>query len=1029
MGAGAWRRIVLGSGGALFALAVLSFAQPARTALNLHQAIEREIAPGQTDVFTVEASAGQFVSAVVRKKGIDAVLTVLDPAAATVLTADSPSAGSGPEPASFIAQTAGTYSFQVTTPARGRYQIELTGRRDASERDSAEITAEGKLYTAAAKERSKDRETRLAAIQLYKEDASLWHALNDTYEEALCLHRLGAVNSDLGDQQKALEFYEQALKIRHDSGDRPNEAISLNAIAGIDLSLGEQQKALDVYQQLVAINRATGDRHAEARALNSLAYVYLAQGEQQKSLDTLQQALALQRSLGDRAGEAYVLTYLAQCYRDLGAEEKALDYFQQSLTLARAEGVSVLEADTLMGMGDAYFFLGEKQKSLDVYQQSLQLKHAANDRSGEALALIGMGNVYSNLGARQKTKDIPTTAERQKALDYYEQSLTIGRAANDYPVQVFALMGAGVAYSAQGDKQKALNYLKQALFFFGVVRYKPGEGWAKYEIARVERDRGNLAEAKKLVADARETAENMRSKVLSQDLRATLLAAVQDCYSVEMDILMRLHAADPSKGYEAEALTVSERARARVLLDALGEAGADIREGVDPELLERAHKVQAQLNAKETARLQMLASTHTPETARDIETSLRNLAAEYDDLNTQIRARSPHYAALQFPQPLTPKEIQKDVLDPDTLLLEYALGLERSFLWVVSPDSITSVVLPKRSEVEAAARRFHDGLIDPAATPPVEAGKNLSRMLLGDVAKGLGAKRLLIVADGALQYLPFSALPDPDGSGKPLVVNHEIVNVPSASTLAILRRETANRAPAPKTLAVLADPVFSATDSRIQRGQSKPAQRSISELAMSGFRLPRLPGTRREAAWIASFVPERSRKEALDFDASRATLTGSDISQYRILHLATHGLLNTEHPELSGVVLSLVDPRGLPQDGFLRLNEIYNLKLQADLVVLSACQTGLGKDIQGEGLVGLTRGFMYAGSPRVLASLWKVDDHATAELMKRFYGAMLGPHALRPAAALRAAQIEMMKTNGWENPYHWAAFTLQGEWR
>jgi CHAT domain-containing protein len=200
-------------------------------------------------------------------------------------------------------------------------------------------------------------------------------------------------------------------------------------------------------------------------------------------------------------------------------------------------------------------------------------------------------------------------------------------------------------------------------------------------------------------------------------------------------------------------------------------------------------------------------------------------------------------------------------------------------------------------------------------------------------------------------------------------------------------------------------------------------------LGLEGIQLPRLPGTRREASGIAALVPEADRIQALDFDATRAVLTGPDAGQYRIIHLATHGLLNTTHPELSGIVLSLVDRQGKPQNGFLRLYEIYNLKLGADLVVLSACQTGLGKEIQGEGLVGLTRGFMYAGAPRVLASLWKVDDRATAELMKRLYGTMLGPNPLPPAAALRAAQIEMWKTKGFENPYYWAAFTLQGEWR
>jgi CHAT domain-containing protein len=313
-------------------------------------------------------------------------------------------------------------------------------------------------------------------------------------------------------------------------------------------------------------------------------------------------------------------------------------------------------------------------------------------------------------------------------------------------------------------------------------------------------------------------------------------------------------------------------------------------------------------------------------------------------------------------------------------------------------------------------------------------------MLLVEVACKVGNKRGGGVSDGALQYLPFAALPDPDGFEQPLIVNHEIVSAPSASTLAVLRKENADRKPAPKTLAVLADPVFSAEDSRVGRGQEKqelavkrgvnqPLQRSLSDLGLAGLRLPRLPGTRREAAGILSLVPEAQRRQALDFEASRETLASPEMNQYRILHLATHGLLNTAHPELSGVVLSLVDRRGQPQDGFMRLHEIYNLKLSADLVVLSACQTGLGKEIQGEGLVGLTRGFMYAGAPRVLASLWKVDDRATAELMKQFYGSMLGEKRTRPAAALRQAQVAMWKTKGWEAPYYWAAFVLQGNWK
>jgi CHAT domain-containing protein len=334
-------------------------------------------------------------------------------------------------------------------------------------------------------------------------------------------------------------------------------------------------------------------------------------------------------------------------------------------------------------------------------------------------------------------------------------------------------------------------------------------------------------------------------------------------------------------------------------------------------------------------------------------------------------------------------------------------------------------------------------------------------MLLGPVASQLGRKRLAIVADGALQYISFAALPAPSSGNdegrisraepQPLFVEHEIVSLPSASTLATLRRETAGRKPAVKSLAVLADPVFADDDTRVRRNVGKAGakektrsansdetdivslqmSRSGRETGVIGAEgaFGRLLSTRREATAILTLVPERDRMQALDFEASRTTALRPELGEYRIVHFATHGMLNNIHPELSGIVLSLVDKEGKPQDGFLRLQDIYNLKLSAELVVLSACQTGLGKEIKGEGLIGLTRGFMYAGAPRVVASLWKVDDRATSELMKRFYQGLLGPEALRPAAALRQAQLSIWKEKQWRAPYYWAAFVLQGEWK
>jgi CHAT domain-containing protein len=286
----------------------------------------------------------------------------------------------------------------------------------------------------------------------------------------------------------------------------------------------------------------------------------------------------------------------------------------------------------------------------------------------------------------------------------------------------------------------------------------------------------------------------------------------------------------------------------------------------------------------------------------------------------------------------------------------------------------------------------------------------------------------------------------PTGDVSPLIVDHEIISSPSASVLALLRHEFAKRRPAPKTIAVIADPVYTAEDPRVESGRAqtkavpsyhsvpflgqgaatRDIDRSANETGLGAFR--RLRFSREEADAITALVPARTELKALDFDASRETATSDELSEYRILHFSTHGLLNSQHPELSGLVFSLLDEQGRPKDGFLRVQDIFNMKLNADLVVLSACQTALGKQIRGEGLVGLTRGFMYAGSPRVVASLWKVDDRATSELMKLFYRAML-LDGLRPAAALRAAQTSLSRQKGWEAPYYWAAFTLQGEWR
>jgi CHAT domain-containing protein len=396
----------------------------------------------------------------------------------------------------------------------------------------------------------------------------------------------------------------------------------------------------------------------------------------------------------------------------------------------------------------------------------------------------------------------------------------------------------------------------------------------------------------------------------------------------------------------------------------------------------------------------------------------------------------------------------QQLLDEGTLLLEYSVGDDCSYLWVVGTHSVDGFQLPPRAVIETASRRVYELLNARTQHPAAEtdqqrrdrltraerefprAAAALSQMVLGPASALLGGSRLLVVSEGALGYVPFAVLPKPGGD-EPLIARHEIVRLPSASVIAEVRREIARRKIPSKTVAIFADPVFDRRDERLTRGTNTPPvqyaldlQRSVSDagLAADGLRIPRLLFSRREAQAIYSLAASGTALSALNFDASRPAALSPKLAQYGIIHFASHALVDNQNPSLSGIVLSLFDSRGVSQNGFLRLHDIYNLNLPADLVVLSACQTALGKEIRGEGLIGLTRGFFYAGAARVAASLWKVDDAATAELMTRFYKGLLTEH-LRPAAALRSAQLWMRGQPRWKSPYYWAAFELQGDWK
>ena len=1026
--------------------------------LKLGQPIDRELAGGEAHSYRVLLTAGQYLHVVVEQKGIDVMIRLVAPDGQKMAEVDNDPAV-GMESVSTVAEAIGDYHLEVRSQnkdvAIGRYEIEIEELREATSKDRVYVAAQKAFEEANQLRDQQKAESRRKAITKYEEVLLLWRDVGNKKMEAYTLIGLGIVAGGLGESKTALEYYGRAVLLWRDVGDRLNEATTLSNI-GLDYwRLGELQKALEYYSKALPLRRAVGDREGEAYTLNNIGISYTSLGRLQKALEYLSQALPLMRALGDRLGEASTLHNIAAVYQQLGDWTKALEFYNQSLPLRRAAGNRQGETVTLYNIGSVYESSDELSKALEYFQLALPLSRSTGDRRIEAYILSNTGSTYRKLG------------EPGKALDYLNQALSLRRAVVDKYGEAYTLINLGDSYGAHKEPLKALEYYRQALQLSRITGDRAAQTKTLYALARTHGELGNLVEARTDIEAALNIIESTRTEMVSQQLRSPYLATKKGSYEFYVDLLMRLHQIQPSAGHDAAAIQISERGRARSLLEILNEARADIRQGVDPVLLEQERSLQQQLSVKAERLTRLLGGKHTEEQETAARKDVDAILADYHDVEAQIRAKSPRYASLTQPQPLSLKEIQQ-MLDQDTLLLEYALGEDRSYLWAVTPTSIKSFELPKRAAIETVAQRFYKLVTENenrAIPAQAEAATALSQLLLAPVASDLGQKRLVIVSDGALQYVPFAALPIPMVIGEPraansrtrsnrqpsthkyqpLIVQHEIVQLPSASVLGVLRQQTAGRTQAANMVAVLADPVFQSVDPRVKHdkasaSESQGAASDISNEAHvesdlkrsareSGLQdLQRLPFSRREAEAIVALAPAGQSLKALDFDASRATVTGDKFARYRIIHFATHGLLNTVHPELSGIVLSLVDEAGRPQDGFLRLHEIYNLNLPAELVVLSGCQTALGKQVKGEGLIGLTRGFMYAGAARIVVSLWEVNDEATADLMRRFYEGML-KKGMRPAAALRTAQLAMWKSKWWNAPYYWAGFVMQGEWQ
>jgi CHAT domain-containing protein len=795
----------------------------------------------------------------------------------------------------------------------------------------------------------------------------------------------------------SVEFFERARELSKKASDPGGEARAVLMLAYAHFH-DQHAEALRLAEEALELWFQQEDRHGVAEAHAAFGIFAATTGEFETAQCNFQQSLPVFHSMGDKDNEGIALNMVGYVARETGDAEASLKNYSIARTLLAGVQDDLGEVEAITGMGKSLSAMRQYQRLLPLYKIKLNIAHRTGNVGHEASALADLGAVYE--------------LEHQygKAKSFYWQALAVYKSAqHEYGVGD-VLVRLAILSSKQGKAPEAIHFLEDARS----LKEKTGQvgevARINYELAIIYRRLGSLQDARSAIQKTIDIIETQRLKIADFDSRASYFSSVHKYYALYIQILMLLDRQDPGLGLAQLALEASEKSKVRALLDLLNASKED---SPCRELLQRQH---APLDA---------AKVYT---------------AEKQD---------------EFPAPpvLNLKQIQAEIGN-DTALLEYVLGDEKSYVWYVDSNRVTAYELPRADKIRKLVREFRNALTARQPRPNENSLKKykervrqadlvyrklaerLSQMLLGSMELA-PAKRLLIVPDGPLQYVPFSALPlAPTGKNNNfLMSDHEVVFLPSVSALNALRKAGEKKPPATHTGVILADPVVERDDSRVThvnnagRNKSQEQPPSLSRAwrdSQGSPRIIRLPGSRQEAQGIQEIL-KPDVLVALDFNANRENILHGALEQFRYVHFATHGIIDVSHPEMSGLVLSLVNEQGHFQDGYLRLGDIYKLKLSADLVVLSACNSALGKDLESEGIIGLPRGFLYAGSKSVIASLWKVDDDAAADFMKGLYVRIKQGES--PSSALRGVQLEMAQGHRWSEPFYWAAFTLQGDYK
>ena len=848
--------------------------------------------------------------------------------------------------------------------------------------------------------------------------------------------RMGGAYQNLRDYVRAEGTYEKAAAHYRTAGDSDSEVITLVRAGQSYFNVGLAEHASSYYEKALDVKGASAG--IRANALYNLGIARSRLGENGRAIELLE---AADRDTKDKdlPQKLYILNGLGIIYTNLGRPERALGYLervQKSITeLTRAAGNDLFPDVTAWNhlyLGFLRYREGDAVRGRQHTEAAFKIWEPLEEESGLADALVNLGSEAYSKG------------NYDLALTYLGRAEGFQSRAGDRHGLAYTLSNYGRINGARGDLEGARAKFRDALVLRAEVGDLQGEVETRFQAASVEDRFGHLAEAAEHLRLASEAIEHLRLRAGGEDLRASYFALAARVYDFRIDVLMRLEDKEPKQGHAARALQVSEAARARTLLEAI--AAATVKSpssSAKGALLEQERALRIRLD-REVAHYQLLKlSGHPSAEMAPAEREVDARRAEWRDVWNKVFGTGDQ-PGQPAPEIISAEQI-RGMLDEGTLFLEFTLGEERSYLWLVSPQTreIEYFYLPPGREITRLARVFINAIRKPpvtAAAQPAQrdlalenASSDLSKALFKDIAPRLGRKRLVIVPDGLLHYVPFAALADLEAGGRwsPIVLQHETVVLPSASALYAARRRAAEHGSAPLPMAIIANPVYvpdtgapaATADSGRRGAEVPPAPLSFAEDEMSAIENSLREALGPNGRWRVWKGPEVTHDVA----------TSTQLKDYRFIHYLAHGVYDDARPEASGLWLSFYDDRGRKrEDRLLSLADVLSMKLAADAVVLSACETASGKELRGEGVISLTWGFMRAGSLRVVSSLWRVNDARSAVLMGQFYRRVLmrGMPAGRMLAAtsLQEAQVFMYEKL-LAHPHYWAAFELHGDWR